>query len=78
MGKFTLGDVANAVSDDENLRQLRGMAEEMAAFWGAVEATADCDRKRTLLERYSAEIMLQANRYNSLLNKLGLQGPMAD
>lgn len=78
VGRLTRGDIGAAIADDNDLNRLRRMAEEMAAFWGSLEATSDGERQHTLLDRYSDEVMLNINQYNSLLTKLGLQGPLAD
>ena len=44
----------------------------MAAYWGAMDATADEDRRQEMAQRYASELMLDIDRYQQLLNKLGL------
>lgn len=77
VGKVIEADVA-AASEGDSAQELRRMAEDMAAFWGAVAATQDPERRATLVQRYSADLVLQANQYNTLLAELSLQGPYAE
>jgi len=50
----------------------------MAAYWGAMDATADEDRRREMSKRYGSQLMLDINRYQQLLDELGVQGSHAD
>jgi phosphoserine aminotransferase len=57
----------------EFFAELRSMSEAMAAYWGAMNATADEDRRQELVERYGSKMMLDVNRYQQLLDKLGIR-----
>ena len=76
VGAVTLKDIA-AVSE-ETLQDMRTLSEDLAAFWGALEATKDADRRAELVQRYAAKATLSANKLTSLLAKNGLQGPFYD
>jgi hypothetical protein len=64
--------------DSETFAELRGMSEAMAAFWGAMDATADEDRRQEMAKRYASQMMLDINRYQVLLDELEIQGAHAD
>jgi phosphoserine aminotransferase len=64
--------------ETETFAKLRGMSEAMAAYWGAMDATADEDRRREMSKRYGSQLMLDINRYQQLLDELGVQGSHAD
>ncbi len=75
VGKVTANRLAGAVVDEDALQQARAAAERIAAIWGAVSAIEDPDRRGALLERYGKDLVLQSNRYGSLMERLGLKGP---
>ena len=60
--------------DSETFTELRGMSEAMAAFWGAMDATADEDRRREMAGRYGSQLRQDSNRYQQLLDKLRIKG----
>jgi lactate dehydrogenase-like 2-hydroxyacid dehydrogenase/phosphoserine aminotransferase len=64
--------------DDAQLQQLSESAQYVAAFWGAVNATLDPQRKAQLIAQYSEQLVLQSNIYATLMQKNGLQGPFAE
>jgi hypothetical protein len=41
-------------------------------------ATADEDRRQEMKKRYASQMMLDINRYQVLLDELGIQGQHAD
>lgn len=61
--------------NDEDLKQLRALSQDVAAFWSALEATKDSDRRADIIERYSREATKSANVLFTLYAKYGLQGP---
>ncbi|MET1254332.1 NAD(P)-dependent oxidoreductase [Aliikangiella maris] len=78
VGKVTAQDLTGAAFNAQEVASLRQLSEQMAAFWGAIDATMDAARKQELLDRYAAEMILNANTYASQLAALGLQGPVAE
>ena len=78
VGRVTADDISFAASTDDCLSELRRESEFMAGFWGALESTKDPDRRRELIDRYGAQLLLNANRYATRLVDLGLQGPYND
>jgi lactate dehydrogenase-like 2-hydroxyacid dehydrogenase/phosphoserine aminotransferase len=63
--------------DHTDVQALRETAQNMAAFWGSVEATQDPSRKAQLIAQYSEQLVHQSNVYATLMQKNGLQGPFA-
>ena len=78
VGKVSAQNIAGLGDDPETFQELRGMSETMAAFWGAMDVTTDEDRRQEMAQRYGSQLMLNINRYQQLLDKLGIQGPYAD
>ena len=60
-----------------DMQTLRETAQNMAAFWGSVEATQDPARRAQLIALYSEQLVHQSNVYATLMQKNGLQGPFA-
>jgi len=59
----------------EQLIALRGLSENVSAFWGALEATKDNEARDILIDRYTAQAIQSANQLQTLFNELGLVGP---
>ena len=78
VGRVNADDISIAAALDDQLSKLRYETEFMASFWGAVQSTTDSERRRELIDRYGAELLLSANRYVTRLAGLGLQGPYGD
>ncbi len=73
VGAVTQRDI-NCLSDSE-LFELRTHSEQLSAFWGALEANKDPDRRNELVQRHSSSATLAANKLIALYTKHGLQGP---
>ncbi len=76
IGAVTPRDI-HALSEND-LAAIRSLSEDLAVFWGAVEATRDTDRRSDLIARYAGEATQTANRLNTLLAEKGLRGPYYD
>ena len=74
VGKVTVNGLEQVAAGDE-AAQLRELAEEMAALWGAVASTNDADCRQALTDLYGADLVKASNKYASLMEALGLQGP---
>ena len=61
--------------DGDCAKDLRELAEQMAAIWGGLMVMEDPDRRQELMDRYGAQLVEASNRYATLMDKLGLQGP---
>ena len=75
--EFPWGNEGKLILDGDSLGKLRDAAEAIAAIWGALAATTDPDRRRELIERHGAALVMNSNRYGTLMRKLGLEGPLA-
>ena len=75
VGKVVPGNLAEAALPGELPGDMRKLAEDMAAIWGALAATEDPDRRQILLDRYGARLVQSSNRYCTEMERLGLKGP---
>lgn len=75
VGKVTANTLTSAAGIAGFSEKMRHAAEEMAAIWGAINATNDPDRKAELLSRYGAQLVKAGNIYASLASGAGLKGP---
>ena len=75
VGKVTQKQLCSSVAEPELTKKMRQMAEGLAATWAALDAIADPQRRSELIERYGEQLILDSNRYCSLMGKLGLKGP---
>ncbi len=73
VGAVTTRDIASL--SGEQLKKIRALSQDLAAFWGAVEATKDADRRAELIERYTRDATKAANELFSVYANNGLQGP---
>ncbi|MEL7542664.1 MAG: hypothetical protein AAGJ70_02700 [Pseudomonadota bacterium] len=75
VGKVTAGRLHAAAHDPQATTALRAAAEEASAIWGALDATHDPERKAELLSLYGADLIKASNRFATLMEQMGLQGP---
>lgn len=75
VGKVTSNTLSAAAATDGFSGKMRQAAEELAAIWGAIDATNDPLRKAELLSRYGAKLVKAGNSYASLASGAGLKGP---
>lgn len=61
--------------DRQTVEGLRQMAEQMAAFWGAMSALDSEDRQRDIVERYGEDLKSNIEFYFATLDKLGPREP---
>lgn len=73
VGAVTQKDISGLSAD--KLQDIRKLTEDLATFWGALEATKDADRRADLIDRYASDATKSANELLSLFAKNGLQGP---
>lgn len=75
IGKVSAERLLGVAADRLQVNELRAMAETLAAFWGALATTSDPDRRAELIERHGGDVLLNSNRYATLVESLGLRGP---
>jgi lactate dehydrogenase-like 2-hydroxyacid dehydrogenase len=73
VGKVNSSSVASL--SDEQIKQLADSATQLAAYWGAINATQDADKRAALVAEYTEMMVLNSNIYGTLLAQNGLQGP---
>lgn len=75
VGRVGRDHLEQTAANTEALEQLRALSEGMTVFWSAVASTTNPQRRAELLERHAAQMVLDSNRYATLVEKLGLRGP---
>ncbi|QUX94055.1 phosphoglycerate dehydrogenase [Marinomonas sp. CT5] len=73
VGKVSSSSVANLSA--KQIKQLAESATQIAAYWGAINATEDADKRSALVAEYTEMMVLNSNIYGTLLAQNGLQGP---
>ncbi len=75
IGRVTPKALAAVASDQSLAGELRTLTEDIAAIWGALAVTDDPNRRRELIDRYGSRLILDSNRYTTLMEQLGLKDP---
>ncbi len=78
VGKVTQQNVALIAEQAELLKQMRTITEEMAAFWGAIDATESPERRQALIQKYASQLVMNSNQYSSQMEKMGALGPYTE
>jgi lactate dehydrogenase-like 2-hydroxyacid dehydrogenase len=73
VGSVTSKDIAGLSAN--KLQDIRRLTEDLAIFWGALEATKDPERRADLIEKYASEAIKSSNQLMSAFAANGLQGP---
>jgi hypothetical protein len=77
VGKVGAGRLRSVASDKHQVDRLRILSEGLAVFWGALASTDNPERRAQLIEHYGARLILESNRYATVIEELGLRGPYA-
>ena len=64
-----------AANEGDTAADMRALAEDITAIWGAIAATTDPDRRQELIDRYGADLVQSSNRYAVAMEQMGLKGP---
>lgn len=77
VGKVSVERLGTVAGDPDEVRELRALSERLAAFWKAVDTTSEPARREELVRSHGAKLVLDSNRYATLVDGLGLRGPFA-
>lgn len=75
VGKVTAQHVATVAADPAIIAELRSLAEQSAAIWSALAAAGDGAGRLSLATAQAQDLLRLSNRYVTLLQSKGLQGP---
>ncbi len=75
IGKVSSQRLLSVAADAKQVAELRETTEKLAAFWSAVSTTREPARRAELVQRHGADVVLESNRYASIMEALGLKGP---
>ncbi|NRA87997.1 MAG: phosphoglycerate dehydrogenase [Rhizobiales bacterium] len=76
VGKVTPKDISKLSADE--LKNIRALTEQLAAFWGSIEATKDLDRRADLIKNHASDATKNANKLTAFLANNGLNGPFSN
>ena len=74
-GTTPVSAIEAAATDAKTIAELRHLTETMTAIWGALGASQP-EQQQALARTHAKDLMLSINRYNTLLHKMGLEGPL--
>ena len=78
VGKVTPNRLFEQLRNDNFLKNMRKIAEEVNAIWREFESTENPDRRKELIERYGSKLILYSNTYASSMESAGLKGPYSE
>ena len=78
VGKVTPNRLLELLRDDNFLKNMHKIAEEVNAIWRELESTENPDRRKELIERYGSKLILDSNTYASSMESAGLKGPYSE
>ena len=78
VGKVTPNRLFELLRNDNFLKNMRKITEEVNAIWGELESTQNPDRRKELIERYGSKLILASNTYASSMESTGLKGPFSE
>ena len=78
VGKVTPNRLFELLMDDNFLKIMSKIAEEVNVIWGELESTQNPDRRKELIERYGSKLILASNTYASSMESAGLKGPYSE
>ncbi len=73
VGAVTPKDISTL--SQKKLGKIRKLTEDLANFWGAVEATKDIDRRAVIIDRHAKHATKAANELITMIGENGLHGP---
>ena len=74
VGKVTPNRLFELLMDDNFLKNMRNLAEEIKTIWVELESTQNPDRRKELIELCGSKLILYSNRYASSIESAGLKG----
>ena len=78
VGKVTANRLFELLRNDNFLKNMRKITEEVNTIWGELESTQNPDRRKELIERYGSKLILASNTYASSMESAGLKGPYSE
>jgi len=78
VGKVTPNRLSEQLRNDNFLKNMRKIVEEIHTIWGELESTQSPDLRKELIERYGSKLILASNTYASTMESAGLKGPYSE
>ena len=74
VGKVTPNRLFELLMDDNFLKNMRNLAEEIKTIWVELESTKNPERRKELIELCGSKLILASNTYASSMESAGLKG----
>ena len=74
VGKVTPNRLFELLMDDNFLKNMRNLAEEIKTIWVELESTQNPERRKELIELCGSKLILASNTYASSMESAGLKG----
>ena len=78
VGKVTLKRLFELLRNDNFLKNMRKITEDVNAIWEELDTTQNPDRRKELIEFYGSKLILASNKYASSMESAGLKGPYSE
>ena len=78
VGKVTPNRLFELLIDDNFVKNMHQIAEEVNGIWAELESTQDPELRKELIERYGSKLILASNTYASSMESAGLKGPYSE
>jgi len=78
VGKVTPNRLFELLIDDNFIKKMSHMAEEVNNIWGELESTQNLEIRKEIIERYGLKLILLSNTYASSMERVGLKGPYSE
>ena len=78
VGKVTPNRLFKLLRNDNFLKNMGKIVEEINAILGELESTENPDLRKELIERYGSKLILASNTYASSMESSGLKGPYSE
>ena len=75
VGKVTPNRLFELLKDDNFLKNMLKIVEEINAIWEELESTQNPEKRKELIERCGSILILASNKYATSMESAGLKGP---
>jgi len=78
VGKVTPNRLFKLLRDEDFLKNMCKISEEVNSIWVELESNQNPDRRKELIERYGSKLILASNKYATSMESAGLKGPYSE
>ncbi len=78
VGKVTPNRLFELLIDDNFIKKMNQIAEEVNEIWAKLESTKEPELRKELIELYGSKLILASNKYVTSMEIAGLKGPYSE